>query len=117
MVQSLEKLVLGAVTLVSLSGCGEYPSVDTGSEAYVVLYPGSPSIEDDLHCRVDRSEDYTFDFYWLVNRALVQTETGFAGSLGSVFFQSKDYVECSAWVPESAWYDSFEIGTSGVYIE
>ena len=116
MASSLEKMVLGAVTLVSLSGCQNL-SEDTGEEVDVVLYPNNPSVEDDLHCRVDRSQDYTFDFYWQVNRTYVSLdERSPAGYLTNIFFQSGDYVECSAWVPASPWYDSFEIGRSGVYI-
>jgi len=118
MVQSLEKLVLGAVTLVSLSGCRDLPYGDTGNEAYVVLYPGSPSMEEDLHCRVDGAEENSFDYHWLVNRETVFAEARVGASLLSQeYILSGDYVECSAWSPASSLYDSFNIGVDGVYVE
>ncbi|MDP3728457.1 MAG: hypothetical protein Q8R18_03295 [bacterium] len=116
MVSSLEKLVLGVITLVSLSRCRDI-SYDTESGGYVVLYPSNPSMEDDLHCFVEDYENTAFDFYWMKDGATYKTSTGTSSLLENVSFHSGDYVECSAWVPESSQYDSFEIGTSGVYIQ
>ena len=113
---SLEKLVLGISTLVSLSGCGHFP-YDTGRDPFVVLYPQNPTADDDLHCRVDGAEEDVFDFYWLVNRELVHTESGVAGLFVSGYTRPGDYVECNAWTLASAYYDSFSFGVDGVYIE
>ncbi|MSR86265.1 hypothetical protein EXS74_02625 [Candidatus Woesearchaeota archaeon] len=114
---TLEKLVLGASTLISLSGCVQFPGYDSSVDPLVVLYPGSPTVEDDLHCRVDDTEEEVFDFYWFVNRGLVQAETGVAGLFPSGYARSGDYVECSAWTSASSAYDSFSFGDVGVYIE
>ncbi len=114
---TLEKLVLGASTLVSLSGCVQFPEYDTGVDPQVVLYPGNPTVEDDLHCRVDGTAEEVFDFSWFVNRELVQTETGPAGLFSSGYTRSGDYVECSAWTPANSSSDPFSFGDMGVYIE
>lgn len=116
--KSLEKILgYGAVTLFSFSGCIQAPS-DTGVFEDVVIYPSSPRPSQDIHCRVDYLEETVFDFYWLLNREFVsfqpQQNTGL---LEKGLVRRGDYVECSVWMPSSASYDSFELGSEGVYVE
>ena len=116
---TLENLVkkTGVLTLLSLSGCAYNPYMDTDPVEHVVLYPGSPTAEEDLHCRVDESFEESFDFYWLVNREQAYTESGAASLLEKGLYRVGDFVECSAWTSASSSSDGYEIGTSGVYIQ
>lgn len=115
---SLEKKVVGAFTLVSLSGCLSGPHYDTGMIEEVVIYPYSPGAREVVHCRVDGYEDKnSFDFHWFVNRKSVYAQNDISSSLKPSYFQKGDLLECSAWSPASEDYDGFEIGEDSVYVE
>ena len=111
--KTLEKLVLGVSAL--FTGCQQHP-YDTGVVEMVVLYPPNPQKGNSLHCRVDGTTEGVFDFYWLVNREFVKSETDIAGLLEPTYTRSGDYVECSAWTPASGLYDPFEYGSDSVYM-
>lgn len=113
--KTLEKLVLGATSLVSLSGCGYFP-YETGVQERVVVYPLSPEEGDTLHCRVDGASEDIFDFSWFVNREFIKIENGVAGLLEPGYAFSGDYVECSVWIPANSQYGPVSLGSDGVYI-
>ena len=115
---TLEKMVFGVATLVSLNGCKKFPYCEFEDEN-VVLYPTDANPSERLHCRVDGVEgDATFDFYWLVNKQVVDLETGIVGLLDTGYTQSGDYVECDVWTP--AYGDpshEFKYGSDSLYIK
>jgi len=115
MVQPLEKLVLGAVTLFSLSGCNEQ-SYDTGFPQ-VVISPQNPRAGDALSCWVEDGAGMVYDFVWFVNRDYVFEGHGALSTLPGGHVEHGDYVECSAWTAMSSTHDTYEIGFQGVYVE
>lgn len=82
----------------------------------VVITPSAPDTDDKLSAYVDGYEDTTFDFYWMKDGATYKTSTGTSSSLSASYTEAGDAWTVSVWVPESAWYDSYEVGDESVTI-
>ncbi|MBI5797773.1 hypothetical protein HZA98_02625 [Candidatus Woesearchaeota archaeon] len=117
--ESLEKKVVGAFTLVSLSGCFSGPHYDSSPVADVIISPFAPTVDDTLHCRVDgyADERAMFDFYWSVNEKLVFEYIDSESTLPDIYSGSGDYVECKAQQMSSNCSFGKFIGGDGVYIK
>ena len=87
------------------------------SAGTVVIDPTNPSDDDKLTAYVEGEESTTFDFYWIKDGATYKSSTGTSSSLSSSTTEAGDVWTVSVWVPESAWYDSFEYGSASVTIE
>ena len=98
----------------SVTIAGEAPSTSDGN---VVIEPSDPCGDDDLTASVEGYEDTTFDFYWMKNGATYKTSTGTSSRLSDSYTESGDVWTVVVWVPESAWYDSFEYGSDSVEIQ
>src|SRR3989338_7355518 len=82
----------------------------------VVISPSSPDTDDPLRAYVSGYEDTTFDFYWMKDGATYKTSTGESSTLSASYTSPEDVWTVSVWVPESAWYDSYEVGDESVTI-
>ncbi|MBT3730785.1 hypothetical protein HOG31_02170, partial [archaeon] len=92
-------------------------AMSVASAGTVVIDPTSPSTEDTLNAFVEGEESTSFDFYWIKDGATYKSSTGSSSSLGSSVTDAGEIWTVSVWVPESAWYDSFEYGSASVTIE
>ncbi|MSR86263.1 hypothetical protein EXS74_02615 [Candidatus Woesearchaeota archaeon] len=98
----------------SVTIAGEAPSTSDGN---VVIEPSDPCGDDDLTASVEGYEDTTFDFYWMKDGATYKTSTGTSSRLSDSYTDEGDVWTVVVWVPESAWYDSFEYGSESVEIQ
>ncbi len=98
----------------SVTIAGEAPSTSDGR---VSIEPSDPCGDDDLTASVEGYEDTVFDFYWMKDGATYKTSTGTSSKLSDSYTDAGDVWTVVAWVPESAWYDSFEYGSDSVEIQ
>ncbi|MDP3728456.1 MAG: hypothetical protein Q8R18_03290 [bacterium] len=93
---------------------GEAPSTSDGN---VIIEPSDACTDDDLRAYVEGYESTVFDFYWMKDGATYKTSTGTSSTLPDSYTDAGDVWTVVVWVPESAWYDSFEYGRDSVEIQ
>src|SRR3989344_3822675 len=82
----------------------------------VVISPSSPDTDDPLRAYVNGYESTTFDFYWMKDGATYKTSTGTSSTLSASYTDAGETWTVSVWVPESSYYDSYEVGEESVTI-
>ena len=106
----LEKILLTGFAV----GCAS-PIYDSAEDApFVTIEPLNPLDNDNLIGYVDL--ETKFQYYWLKNGQLYQTDCGIKTNLSHKYTSVDDIWTLQAWVPESAYSDSYFFGSTEVEI-
>jgi len=103
--------MLLVLTLVLMISAVHFVAAD------VVINPSTPDDGNALVAYVEGEESTTFDFYWKKGDATYFTSTGTSSTLGSSYTDAGDTWTVYAFVPASAWFDTFEHSKDSVTIE
>ena len=111
MKKTLEKLVVG---IGLLTGCAsEY---DTAQDVRVIVKPENPKDKDNIVAYVS-GEKAAYDFYWVRDGVTYKMESGQYTTLNSAFTEPGDVWTVHAFVPMSAWVDTYEVGYASIEVE
>ena len=106
MMKKLSLLILAILLTLSVVSAGT-----------VLISPTEPNADDDLKAYVSGEEDTVFDYYWVQDGATYKTHTGKTSTLSASYTDAGETWTVYAYVPESAWYDSYQYGHYSVTIK